>query len=404
MRWLRAEQGGGVRRVAADHVAIDDRGNLLARNDRVRRVPARPQQATLLGAVPDEQRRAPGGVLHESASDGEHGHARRGVVVGAVPDGVAIHGVANAVVVLVATVEDHFIPQLGVGAAHTADDVHRGVGVAVDAQVGGQSRTRSAYRRVTGAAHDEHRRNGARAGGRSRRVEAVGAAHRHRREVIEDLVGVRVGNEDHRRRTSRDERLRLACRTRRAVAILLERTPAVGIDGHKRGHHGASLKAVGGARAIGIGEGQVHRRFVRRAHDHVSPEGERAIADRHAARRRLLNAAHRPPLKPAAVESRRFEPRLPRRLGDPHRRAHLVDRPGLAAAHLVAGHCLEVARDLVALDGSEASGERRLLLCDKWCGDEQGEKQGASMHANGLRGREVRNHLMNDGDVRSSAE
>ena len=60
---LRTKQGGGVGIVAPDHVAVDHGNDLPDGNHRMRGVPARPEQPTLLGAVVDEEHGAPGGLL-----------------------------------------------------------------------------------------------------------------------------------------------------------------------------------------------------------------------------------------------------------------------------------------------------------------------------------------------------
>ena len=76
-------------------------------------VPSRPEQSALLGAVPDEQHRTRRRMLDERARRGEQRHAHRRVVVGAVPDRVAVHRIARAVVILVPAEQDVFVRQRG---------------------------------------------------------------------------------------------------------------------------------------------------------------------------------------------------------------------------------------------------------------------------------------------------
>ena len=163
-------QRRGVGIVAADHVAIEHRDDLVERHDRMRDVIARAEQAALLRAMEDEERRALARLLHPRARDREQRDARRRVVVGAVPDGVAGHRVAHAVVILVRAEEDVLVAQLRIRAAHHADDVHRRrsrTSPSANADVDGWPSVRQSAERAP--VHEQHRT------GRLRRCAASAA-------------------------------------------------------------------------------------------------------------------------------------------------------------------------------------------------------------------------------------
>src|SRR3954471_4082934 len=88
-------------------------------------VPVRAEEATLLGAVPDEERRPRPRLLRPGTADREQRHAHRRVVVGAVPDRVAVDRIAHAVVILMAAERHVLASPRWISARYLRDDVHR---------------------------------------------------------------------------------------------------------------------------------------------------------------------------------------------------------------------------------------------------------------------------------------
>ena len=94
-------------------------------------IPPRSHQPALFGSVPDEQRRSASRLRRHRPADGQQRDGGRRVVVGAVPDGVAVHGIALAVVILVRAEQHVLAGEPRVTSGHLGDDVDRRIGEAL---------------------------------------------------------------------------------------------------------------------------------------------------------------------------------------------------------------------------------------------------------------------------------
>ena len=390
VRRLRAEQRRGVGVVATHHVAVDHRRDARERHHRMRHVVARAQQSTLFRAVKDEQRRTPARLLLERPRDREDRGTRRGIVVRAVPDRVARHGVTHAVVILVRAEDDILVAQLRVRAADLADHVHRRALEAFAAQPDLRRLPRRTPVGERSAVHEQHghrcrRRRHGKSPRRRRTGEARHAAHHVVRaallrlhHAVERELRRRVGDEHDGHRTAPRERGADLAKCGARV-VVLRRVGGAADEGRRRSRetgdrdhaahaHGAVewiLQEDGGRRDVA---GR-----VRRWRD-VAPERECASAETHGAvGRGDACAAHVPPLVVAAHVALGHEPDVTHLVGKPDGRAQLIERARLAPAQLVTRHGVEVPLDVRLADRRHPRGRsaRRHLCRQRRAGSKQ---------------------------------
>ena len=203
MRGLRAEERGRVGMVPPDHVAVQYRGDLCERHDRVRGVVSRTQKSALLRAVMDEEHRAFPWLSHEGPRRGEYGGADGRVVIGTRVHRVPFQCETHTVRILVRAEHHVFVAEHGIGAADDADDVHRRRGEPFQPQR--ELGLWLARQRLTHCcAHEDggrratpkhgHGRDAIRAvcHARHRAIHVVGATHAHRGYCLERAVHRRV--------------------------------------------------------------------------------------------------------------------------------------------------------------------------------------------------------------------
>ena len=276
------------------------------------------------------------------------------------------------------------VGQPGGGTRDPCDHVDRRITEAVDRDLGLEPRP-GGHGDTQPLAHqkDRHTRAGIAGLVRGGRVEFVAAPGLPLRDPIGRAFADGVAHDDDRARPLGDQRLGPLGHPLPGVEDVADQGVQVrhGIGwkqpGHDRLAHNVRRRDLVGGRGADVHQGAVDRGLDGLHDDCVAPERQRRSVDLDHAVIRDARAPDRPELEVGAVVPGGLEPGFTSPVRDPGRRAQLVERARLAAAHAVPCKHVDVTPDVRFADLGK-SGESVLAAPESGHADEDGQPQEAA--------------------------